>query len=61
MEKSRIALFEFLDLENQTLNFNNNLKPLIDHGFIEMTLQDKPKSRCPKYRLTEKGKKLSQG
>jgi ATP-dependent DNA helicase RecG len=57
-EKSRVELFEFLGLENQTLNFNNNIKPLIDYGFIEMTLPDIPKSRYQKYRLTEKGKKL---
>jgi ATP-dependent DNA helicase RecG len=57
-EKSRIELLRFLGLENQTLNFNNNIKPLIDYGFIEMTLPDKPKSRYQKYRLTEKGKKL---
>jgi ATP-dependent DNA helicase RecG len=57
-EKSRTELFEFLGLENQTLNFNTNIKPLIDDGLIEMTLPDKPKSRYQKYRLTEKGKKL---
>jgi len=57
-DKSRIELFEFLGLENQTLNFKTNIKPLIDCGLIEMTLPDKPKSRYQKYRLTEKGKKL---
>ena len=57
-EKSRIELFEFLGLENQTLNFKTNIKPLIDCGLIEMTLPDKPQSRYQKYRLTVKGKKL---
>jgi ATP-dependent DNA helicase RecG len=57
-EKSRVEIFGFLGLENQTLNFNNNIKPLIDYGFIEMTVPDKPKSRYQKYQLTEKGKKL---
>ncbi len=57
-EKSRTELMGFLGLENQTLNFNNNIKPLINYGFIEMTLPDKRKSGYQQYRLTEKGKKL---
>jgi len=57
-ERSRTELFEFLGLENQTLNYNNNIKPLIDFGLMEMTLPKKPNSRYQKYRLTEKGKKL---
>lgn len=56
-ERSRTELFEFLELENQTLNYNN-IKPLIDFGLMEMTLPKKPNSRYQKYRLTEQGKKL---
>jgi ATP-dependent DNA helicase RecG len=57
-ERSRNEIFHFLGLENQTMNFRNHIKPLIDFGIIEMTLPDKPNSRFQKYRLTDKGKKL---
>lgn len=57
-ERSRSEIFDFLGLENQTMNFRNHIKPLIDFGMIEMTLPDKPNSRFQKYRLTDKGKKL---
>ncbi|MGV8135313.1 MAG: Fic family protein [Mangrovibacterium sp.] len=57
-ERSRNEIFHFLGMENQTLNFRNHIKPLIDFGIIEMTLPDKPNSRFQKYRLTDKGKKL---
>lgn len=32
------------------------LKPLLDEGFIEMTIPKKPTSSKQKYRLTAKGK-----
>jgi len=35
---------------------NQVLKPLIDAGFIKMTIPDKPRSSKQKYRLTPKGK-----
>ncbi len=34
------------------------LKPLIDAGWLEMTVPDKPTSSKQKYRLTEKGRNL---
>jgi len=35
---------------------NQVLRPLLDAGFIEMTIPDKPTSSKQKYRLTEAGK-----
>jgi ATP-dependent DNA helicase RecG len=37
---------------------NQVLKPLLDAGFIEMTIPDKPTSSKQKYRLTEKGRQI---
>ncbi len=57
-EKFRHEILSFLGLDNQTKNFTTNIKPLIEHGIIEMGIPDKPNSRLQKYQLTEKGKKL---
>ncbi len=57
-EKSREEIFRFLEIDNQTKNFNTNIKPLLDYGIIEKTVPDKPRSRNQKYRLTAKGRKL---
>ncbi len=34
------------------------LNPMIEEGFIEMTIPDKPRSSKQKYRLTEKGRQV---
>jgi ATP-dependent DNA helicase RecG len=34
------------------------IKPLIDEGFLEMDIPDKPNSRLQRYYTTEKGKAL---
>ena len=36
----------------------NYLKPLIDAGFLERTIPDKPSSRLQKYRLTAQGREI---
>ena len=58
IEKTREEILGFLEMGNQTKNFNANIKPLLDYDIIELTVPDKPKSRNQKYRLTSKGKKL---
>jgi len=37
---------------------NHVLNPLIEAGFLEMTVPDKPRSRKQKYRLTDEGRAL---
>jgi ATP-dependent DNA helicase RecG len=58
IEKTREEILGFLEIGNQTKNFNANIKPLLDNDIIELTVPDKPRSRNQKYRLTSKGKKL---
>ena len=41
---------------NRTKFRNQVVKPLLEAGFIEMTIPDKPNSRLQKYRLTDKGR-----
>jgi predicted transcriptional regulator len=43
---------------NRTKFRDQVLKPLMEAGWIEMTIPDKPTSRLQKYRLTDKGRAL---
>jgi len=49
-----------LGLKNREHFRSNILKSVIDDGYIEMTIPDKPRSSKQKYRLTEKGRQLLQ-
>ena len=40
---------------------NQVLKPLLEAGWLEMTIPDKPTSSKQTYRLTEKGRKKGEG
>ena len=46
---------------NRTKFRDQVLKPLLEDGFIEMTIPDKPTSRLQKYRLTTEGLALLKG
>ena len=45
-----------MGLSNQTKNFNDNIKPAIDSGLLEMIMSDKPRRKNQLYITTDKGK-----
>ena len=47
-----------LELKHWKTFRSNYLQPLLDDGWLEMTVPDKPTSSKQKYRLTAKGRKL---
>jgi ATP-dependent DNA helicase RecG len=51
-------IMDMLDLKHWKTFRSNYLQPLIDDGWIEMTIPDKPTSSKQKYRLTDKGSDL---
>ena len=59
--RTKAELLEILGLANVYMNYKRHLLPLIEQGFIEMTIPEKPKSRLQKYRLTVKGEKQIKG
>ena len=50
------VLMKVPEQTNRTRFRKTILRPLLDAGFIEMTIPDKPRSSKQKYRLTEKGR-----
>jgi len=58
-EMTRVELQECLGLKDRVSFKERYLNPAITHGFIEMTVPDKPNSRLQKYRLTNKGKSFA--
>ena len=59
-EMSRVQLMEVLELKNRLHFVKNYLDPALAEGLIEMTLPGKSKSKKQKYKLTSKGKELSE-
>ena len=55
---SRKELFAAIGMTPDFRAFKRNVEPLINDGYIEMTLPDKPNSKLQKYRLTERGAQL---
>ena len=53
-ESSAVELMNILDRTNRTKFKLAIIYPLIDHGFMELTIPDKPKSPNQKYRITNK-------
>jgi predicted transcriptional regulator len=53
---SRANLQESIGLKNREHFRKEYLEPLINDGFIERTIPEKPNSRLQKFRLTDKGR-----
>lgn len=53
-----IDLMAILERSDRTKFRNQVLNPLLEEGFLEMTIPDKPQSSKQRYRLTEKGRQL---
>ncbi len=53
-ENTALELMKILGRTNKTKFKIAIIKPLIDHGFIEPTIPEKPRSPNQKYRLTNK-------
>ena len=56
--KSRDGVFKRIGLYNNSKNFQHNFKPLIEAGWLHLTIPDKPTSRDQQYVTTELGKEL---
>jgi hypothetical protein len=52
---SRKEIFAAIGMNSDTRYFKRNIAPLIEGGFIEMTVPDKPNSSLQKYRVTDRG------
>lgn len=57
-ERSITELMEFSGRSNRTKFREQVLRPLLDQGWMEMTIADKPTSSRQKYRLTDKGREI---
>ena len=59
-EMSRASIQAGLELKDRPHFLESNLKPALEAGLIEMTLQDKPTSRHQRYRRTARGEALAE-
>ncbi len=60
-QMTRKQLQEALNLRGRANFEDRYLKPAVEKGYLAPTLPDKPNSRLQKYRLTDKGRKYSEG
>ena len=56
--RSKQELLAALQLSNAYLNYKRHIVPLLEHGWLALTIPDKPNSRLQRYRLTPEGRAL---
>jgi ATP-dependent DNA helicase RecG len=60
-DRTLLQLMEIAGRSDRTKFRRQVLNPLIEAGFIEMTIPDKPQSSKQKYRLSDKGVEFLSG
>ncbi len=58
--RSREELLTSLGITNHSYNYKRHIEPLIDRGWLAMTIPDKPRSRNQRYQLTPLGRRVSE-
>ena len=59
-ERSIAELMEALDWRDRTKFRNRFIRPLLDAGWLAMTVPEKPRSSKQRYVITEKGTQILQ-
>jgi ATP-dependent DNA helicase RecG len=49
---------ELLNLKHRETFTDNYLRPLLEKGWLEPTIPDKPRSRLQRYKITEAGRAI---
>ena len=56
--KTREEIFSYIDIFNNSRNFRNYIKPIVDLAWINLTIPDKPTSKNQKYITSKIAKRL---
>jgi len=56
--KTRIEIFNKIGVTNQSNNYSRFVQPLVESGYLELSLPEKPTSKFQRYQTTEAGKEL---
>ena len=57
--KTRDEIFEIIELYNNSKNFSRHIKPIIELGWLQLTIPDKPTSKNQTYVTSKIAKKLT--
>jgi len=56
--KTREEIFEHVEIYNNSRNFRNYIKPIVDLGWLRLTIPDKPTNKNQKYVISVIAKRL---